>query len=176
MKIMPHSLMLSKICSHLVCHVYVTLSLWLIVLTGINPEADEDTQQDHFAESRRDGDYAPYPNRVVCCYRLCNSMELNSSQMMLLDILDNLPCLRMSSSQFQMILWLLRECRVKDVPSFGAFRKLQQNLRQECGTQPSRHTSSVGNIFYVNDVRESVARVCSYYFQFCAFINIPSHI
>ena len=80
---------------------------------------------------------------------------------MLLDILDNLPRLRMSSSQFQMILWLLKECHVKDVPSFGAFRKLQRNLRQECGSQPTRHTSSVGNIFYVNDVQESVARVCS---------------
>ena len=81
---------------------------------------------------------------------------------MLLDIIDNLPRLCMSSSQFQMILWLLKECHVKNVPSFRAFRTLQHNLRQECGTQPTRHTSSVGNIFYVNNVRESVARVSSY--------------
>jgi hypothetical protein len=58
-----------------------------------------------------------------------------------------------------MILWLLKECKVKDVPSFGAFRKLQRRLRDTCGTEPTSHTSSLGNIFYVNDVRQSVARV-----------------
>jgi hypothetical protein len=79
--------------------------------------------------------------------------------MMLLDVLDNLPRLRMSSNQFKMILWLLRECRVKDVPSFDAFRGLQHQLRASCGTEPTLHKSSVGNIFYVNDVRESVAKV-----------------
>ena len=78
---------------------------------------------------------------------------------MLLDVLDNLPRLRLASSQFKMILWLLKECRVKDIPSFGAFRKLQHKLRGSCGTRPTVHTSSVGNIFYTNDVRESVARV-----------------
>jgi hypothetical protein len=78
---------------------------------------------------------------------------------MLLDIIDNMPRLRMSSSQFKIILWLLKECRVKDVPSFNAFRKLQTKLRDACGTHPTAHTSSIGNIFYVNDVRESVARV-----------------
>jgi hypothetical protein len=140
MKMTPHSLMLSKICSHLVCHVYVTLSLWLIVLTGINSEADEDAQQDHFAESCRDGDYAPYPNRVVFCYRLCNSMELNSPQMMLLDILDNLPHLCMSSSQFQMILWLLRECRIKD-----------PLVLSETAAEPSAgmwHSANTSHLFY----------------------------
>lgn len=81
--------------------------------------------------------------------------------MMLLDVLDNLPHLRMSSNQFKMILWLLRECRVRDVPSFDGFRKLQRSLRNQCGTPPTVHKSSVGNIFYVNDVRDSVARVCA---------------
>jgi hypothetical protein len=81
--------------------------------------------------------------------------------MMLLDILDNLPRLRMSSSQFKMILWLLKECNVQNVPSFDAFRAMQSNLRKLCGSQPTLHTSTPGNIFYVNDVRDSVARVRS---------------
>lgn len=84
-----------------------------------------------------------------------------SSQMMLLDILDNLPRLRMSSSQFKVILWLLKECHVKDVPSFDSFRKLQRRLAKTCGSEPTKHTSSLGNIFYVNDVRQSVAKVRS---------------
>ena len=80
-------------------------------------------------------------------------------QMMLLDILDNLPRLRMSSNQFKMILWLLKEAGVAHVPSYTSFRKMQNELRELCGSTPQQHTSSLGNIFYVNDVRESVARV-----------------
>lgn len=83
---------------------------------------------------------------------------------MLLDILDNLPRLRMSSSQFKVILWLLRELHVKNVPSFNAFRKMQKGLRKTCGSEPEMHTSSLGNIFYVNDVRRSVAKVRNLYF------------
>ena len=71
---------------------------------------------------------------------------------MLLDVLDNLLHLRLSSSQFKMILWLLKQCGVKDIPSFGTFRKLQNKLRASGGTWPTVHTSSVGNIFYTNDV------------------------
>jgi hypothetical protein len=71
---------------------------------------------------------------------------------MLLDIIDNLPRLRMSSSQFKFILWLLKECCVKDVLSYNSFWKLQTKLRNACGIHPTAHTSSIGNIFYVNDV------------------------
>jgi hypothetical protein len=79
--------------------------------------------------------------------------------MMLLDILDNLPRLRMSSNQLRMILWILKESGVNNVPSYDAFRKLQNNLREVCGSVPKPYTSSLGNLFFVNDVRESVARV-----------------
>jgi hypothetical protein len=78
---------------------------------------------------------------------------------MLLDILDNLPRLRMSDNQFKMILWLLKECHVQNVPSFDKFRTMQKNLHKLCGSEPVLHTSTPGNVVYVNDVRESVARV-----------------
>lgn len=78
---------------------------------------------------------------------------------MLLDVVDNLPRLRMSSSQFRVILWLLRQCGVANVPSYDSFRKLQSQLRENCGSKPVMHTSSLGNVFYMNDIRESVARV-----------------
>ncbi|KAJ7302618.1 hypothetical protein DFH08DRAFT_641770, partial [Mycena albidolilacea] len=86
--------------------------------------------------------YAPYPDKVS----------------MLLDILDNLPRLRMSSNQLKMILWLLKQCKVADVPSYSGFRKLQDHLRGLCGSEPQDYTSGMGNRFFVNDVRESIAR------------------
>ncbi|KAJ6624719.1 hypothetical protein B0H10DRAFT_2162124 [Mycena sp. CBHHK59/15] len=77
---------------------------------------------------------------------------------MLLDILDNLPWLRMSSNQFKMILCILKECKVSNVPLYYAFRKMQNELRQLCGSEPKVYTSMVGNRFFVNDIRDSVAR------------------
>jgi hypothetical protein len=75
---------------------------------------------------------------------------------MLLDIIDNL---RMSSNQFKMILWILSQCNVADVPSYNAFRSMQDRLRGLCGSEPVPYTSSIGNRFFVNDIRESIARV-----------------
>ncbi|KAJ7221325.1 hypothetical protein GGX14DRAFT_353565 [Mycena pura] len=76
---------------------------------------------------------------------------------MLLDIVDNLPRLRLSSSHFKTILWLLKECGVRNLPSYYSFRKMQASLRDLCGSEPQAYTSSMGNRFFVNDVRESVA-------------------
>ncbi|KAJ6623011.1 hypothetical protein B0H10DRAFT_1637815, partial [Mycena sp. CBHHK59/15] len=77
---------------------------------------------------------------------------------MLLDIIDNLPRLRMSSNQFKMILWILKECNVSNVPSYNGFRKMQNRLRELCGSAPKSYMSTVGNRFFVNDIRETIAR------------------
>lgn len=91
---------------------------------------------------------------------LIENQLMSMSKMMLLDIIDNLPRLQMSSSQFKMILWILKESGVKNTPSNSSFRKMQQRLQTLCGSESKAHVSSLGNIFYVNDLRESIARVC----------------
>jgi len=78
---------------------------------------------------------------------------------MLLDILDNLPRLRLSKSLFSMILWILKECGVPNVPSYDAFHKMQTVLRKCCGSEPQLAKSMLGNVFYINDIRETIARV-----------------
>jgi len=106
----------------------------------------------------------------------------------MLDILDNLPRLRMSSNLFRMVLWVLKESGLSNVPSYEAFRKLQADLRKRCGSEPTECKSSLGNIFYVNDIPEIVARVCSIYLYlqysiiktlshagFCEPTNYASH-
>ncbi|KAL4256220.1 hypothetical protein AB1N83_012604 [Pleurotus pulmonarius] len=109
---------------------------------GLDGEADMDEITDYLSGITVERDYAPYPNRLL----------------MLLDILDNLPRLRMSSNLFRMVLWILKECNVRDVPSYNAFRKMQKSLRETCGSTPTQCISSLGNIFYMNDIRDSVAR------------------
>ncbi|KAJ7257590.1 hypothetical protein B0H12DRAFT_1232611 [Mycena haematopus] len=59
----------------------------------------------------------------------------------------------------KMILWLLRELGVPHVPSYDQLRRIQQKTRQ-MSAKPveTRHVSTTGDIFYVNDIRESLAQ------------------
>ncbi|KAJ6461207.1 hypothetical protein DFH09DRAFT_1114311 [Mycena vulgaris] len=50
-----------------------------------------------------------------------------------------------------------RICGVPSVPSYRSFRKMQTGLRKLCGSEPTAHTSSVVNWFFMNDVRDTVA-------------------
>ncbi|KAJ7073776.1 hypothetical protein C8F01DRAFT_1271598 [Mycena amicta] len=90
----------------------------------------------------KDSRYQPYPNRMH----------------MLLDIIDNLPRLRLSSSHLNIIIWLLKQCGVQNVPSLSSLRKTQAELTKLCGNEPQPYTSTAGNRFFVNDVRDSVAK------------------
>jgi len=57
-------------------------------------------------------------------------------------------------------LWMLREVGVKDVPSFTSLREIQSRLRTESGIPTRRYESTQGNVFFMNDVQEMIARVC----------------
>ena len=80
---------------------------------------------------------------------------------MMLNILDNLPRLRMSSNLFQMVLWVLKESWLSNVPSYEAFRKMQADIQKQCGSEPTECKSSLGNIFYLNNIPETIERVCT---------------
>ncbi|KAK0467036.1 uncharacterized protein EV420DRAFT_1636071 [Desarmillaria tabescens] len=108
----------------------------------LEPSSDEEDIANYFNGTSTSKDWSPYPNKTMA----------------LLDILDNLPRLRLSTSHMQMILWLLREVGAADVSSYQALRKLQAGLREQCGSSPKAYKSGLGNHFYVNDVRDSIAR------------------
>ncbi|KAF7344773.1 hypothetical protein MVEN_01638300 [Mycena venus] len=122
----------------------------IALLDNLGPSALEDSGDDEdeldddmtYTQCSVNSAYYPYPNKVN----------------MLLDVLDNLPRLRMSSNQFKIILWILKECNVSSVPSYNSFRKMQDQLRKFRGSEPKAYTSSVGNRFFVNDIRETIAR------------------
>ncbi|KAJ6569081.1 hypothetical protein B0H19DRAFT_1373408 [Mycena capillaripes] len=103
---------------------------------------DEDNINQHFTGVPTTHDYAPYGNKTMCY----------------LDILDNLPRLRLSSSQLKMILWIMNACGAKDVPSFNAFRAMQKHIRKTTGVRSEPHKSDLGNFFYVNDIRDLIAK------------------
>jgi hypothetical protein len=81
--------------------------------------------------------------------------------MFLLDLLDSLPRLRMSTSLFKMVLWLLKRCHVKNVPSLKRFRQTQTSMQSLCKVEPETFKSNVGNVFTINDPCRSIALVCA---------------
>lgn len=81
--------------------------------------------------------------------------------MFMLDLLDNLPRLRLSDDHLKTIMWVMKECGTPDVPSFSALRKLQATLTREIGLLSQHHTSSLGNEFYMNHPLELLKLVSS---------------
>ena len=79
--------------------------------------------------------------------------------MYLLDMLDNLPRLRVSEAFMRVFIFIMKECGAANVPSFDRLRKTQKTLRQQCGMQIIKCTSALENIFYMVDVRAIISNV-----------------
>ncbi|KAF8494495.1 hypothetical protein JB92DRAFT_3126914 [Gautieria morchelliformis] len=89
----------------------------------------------------QDSDWYPYENKTL----------------FLLDLLDNLPRLRLSQRHMQMFLWVLSESGAHDVPSLYALCETQARLRKFGGVTTKRFESSLGNVMYLNDIPEIIA-------------------
>jgi hypothetical protein len=102
--------------------------------------------------------YHPYPSKVVRIHHLSLFLAHENVQAMLLDIMDNFPRCRFTSTQLSLIIQFAKNLGVPDVPSIKGLRNIQQSLQSSCGTTPSRVESMQGNIFYMNDIRDTIAR------------------
>ncbi|KAF8505214.1 hypothetical protein JB92DRAFT_3084144 [Gautieria morchelliformis] len=78
--------------------------------------------------------------------------------MCLIDLLDNLPRLRLSRRHMEMFLWVMKECGAIDVPSQYALRQVQAILQEACGITTNRFVSSAKHVLYVNSIPEIVAK------------------
>ncbi|TFY66993.1 hypothetical protein EVJ58_g1912 [Rhodofomes roseus] len=79
-----------------------------------------------------------------------------SKTMFMLNLLDNLPRLRMSDDHLKVFLWVMKECGTPDVPSFKQLRALQEKVKAEMNIKTSPHVSAPGNQFYATKPSETI--------------------
>lgn len=60
----------------------------------------------------------------------------------------------------RVLIWMLKESGVSEVPSFYRLRKIQKELRASSGVPTVRCDSVQGNVFFQNDPRYIIAQVC----------------
>ncbi|KAG8785327.1 hypothetical protein FRC12_017721 [Ceratobasidium sp. 428] len=76
----------------------------------------------------------------------------------LLDLLDSIPRLRLSTAHLKLIFWIMKEIERKDIPSLDTFRNMQKHLRKTTSIQSHRYRSVHGNVFEMMDVPQLVGR------------------
>ncbi|KAJ7048695.1 hypothetical protein C8F01DRAFT_1003912 [Mycena amicta] len=111
---------------------------------GLDESDDLDDDDDGFRSldelDAGDG-YYPYPNKTVG----------------FISLLPNLLNLTLWT-QMSLMLRFAKCLGAPNVPTLKSLRKTQKLLQSTCGTEPFRIRSFLGNVFYVNDVREIIAR------------------
>jgi hypothetical protein len=122
-------------------------------------EEDEDDEDCFDFALFGSAEYHPYPSKtVIIPSEIRIRLPLTVYQAMLLDVMDNLPRCCFTSAQMALIIHFANQLGAADVPSLKGLRKIQQNLQLNCGSKPVKTQSHLGNIFYMNDIRESISR------------------
>lgn len=93
----------------------------------------------------------------------------------MLDLLDNLPRLRLSDDHLKAFIWVLKECGAHNVPSFAALRAKQKELSKDVDIKTTNHTSSLGNEFFMNGPADLFKLVSAFFCFSRPFAEVSHH-
>ena len=109
----------------------------------------------------KDEEWFPYRSKTVSKFHTKRVSLTYIEQIFLLDLIDNMPRLRISDDMMKVFLWIMRECGVPDVPTFPELRR-QQSILSECiKIDATHHESSMRNHFYMIHPEKLLALVCT---------------
>ncbi|KAG9089456.1 hypothetical protein FS749_001316 [Ceratobasidium sp. UAMH 11750] len=89
---------------------------------------------------------------------ITNWSPYGSKIMFLLDLIDNIPRLRLSTEHLRLIMWVMREAGCDSLPSLSQLRQTQHQLRNVCAVKSHQYRSSQGNFFDMLDIPQLVGR------------------
>lgn len=82
--------------------------------------------------------------------------------MLLTDLLFNSPRMKFSRAQQKAVLSWGKQLGAEDVPTHNKFSSVQKDLLNMLGDPTSRQESSRGNVYYLNEIGDSIAKVCTH--------------
>ncbi|OBZ68521.1 hypothetical protein A0H81_11586 [Grifola frondosa] len=104
----------------------------LTFIIGFSEDSSDDESASETEGQKMHSSHPWYPHGSKVMY--VHRRKLTDHEMFLLDMLDNMPRLRLSSDHMKFILWILKEVGVHGVPSFNSFRKRQDQIKKLGGT------------------------------------------
>lgn len=119
---------------------------------GLTSDSEIDGEEEMLVDG--DSEWFPHGSKTVIIRYLIDDQFCRAdykSQMFMLDLLDNLPRLRLSDDHLKAIIWVMKECGTPSVPSFYALRQMQAKLAREANVKPEQNNSPLGNIFFMNN-------------------------
>lgn len=90
--------------------------------------------------------------------------------MCLTNLLFSSPRLKFSSAQQKAVLSWAQQLGAT-VPEYTKLCATQEGLLKELGDPTTRQKSGRGNVFYLNEIGNSIAKVSSYIFSPCCLAN-----
>jgi hypothetical protein len=81
--------------------------------------------------------------------------------MFVTHLLFSSPTLRFSTAQKKAVLSWAKTLNARGVPSLDALKKAESRIRELVGDPTEKIKSSLGNVFYLNDIGKAIAKVFS---------------
>ena len=115
-----------------------------------------------------------FKSDFIFSFQDTHSVSFLPHQLCMLDLLDSLPCLRLSDAQMKAIMFVMCKCGVTDVPSLSTLRQTQIRLCKAHAVPVKLCTSGRGNIFYTYDIAGQILKVNHHCFNRCWTDAIPA--
>ncbi|KAG8938357.1 hypothetical protein FRC03_007328 [Tulasnella sp. 419] len=88
----------------------------------------------------------------------CSTYPWPNMEMFLTDMLFSSTRLRFSNAQKSAILSWAHELHAKNIPTLSSLERCQKSIRTMIGNPTQRYQSTMGDLFYLSEISEAIAK------------------